>query len=314
MHKLMHKFFIPLFFNYYCLPSYAEVLSNNELTKIEETCQQSSPQCLAYLEVGLNTSQRHSRQWFRFKQLRLFNLFDLQKWSQLKQEVDNWLHNDNMPSNFAVYIYIYHAKLSLNNEAHDDFIRYLNKATDLLSDINTNAFSPLRLIEISNLQISLKNYSQAKQTLLALEKKFSKRDYPVFKNELYANLGHIALQQKKYQEHIQYRITSLEWALKTPNKQQIAVAYANLSWAYQSVEQFEKSENNYKKSINYALNAQDDNTAIRSQMRLTQVLYLQGKNAQAKILLNYLSTNFYNKLTSKNNKALYQILKTQLAD
>jgi len=32
------------------------------------------------------------------------------------------------------------------------------------------------------------------------------------------------------------------------------------------------------------------------------------------ILLNYLSTNFYNKLTSKNNKALYQILKTQLAD
>jgi len=49
-------------------------------------------------------------------------------------------------------------------------------------------------------------------------------------------------------------------------------------------------------------------------MRLTQVLYLQGKKAQAKTLFNYLSTNFYNKLTSKNNKALYQILKAQLAD
>jgi len=296
------------------LSSYADSLSKDELTKIEEACLQSSPECLAYLEVGLNTSEPQSRQWFRFKQLRLFNLFDLQKWSLLRQEVDYWLLADNLPPNFAVYVYIYHAKLSINDQSSGEHTRYLTKATNLLSEINAKSFSPLRLIEIANLQIALKNYAQAKQTLLQLDKKFSKRDYPIFKQELYANLGHIAIKEKRHDEHIQYRKKSLAWTLKTPNKQQIAVAYTNLAWAYQAVGQFKKAEENYKISINYSQSAQDDNTAIRSQMRLTQVLYLQGMKAQAKELFSYLSTNFYSKLTSEGNQALYQELKTQLAD
>lgn len=310
----MRPFYTLLLFNLFGLPSYANDLSRDELTKIEETCQQSSPQCLAYLEIGLNTSKPNSRQWFRFKQLRLFNLFDLQKWTQLRQEVDYWLLADNMPPNFAVYVYIYHAKLTFNGQASDEYIRYLTKATNLLSDINTKSFSPLRLIEIANLQIALKNYSHAKEILLQLDKKFSKRDYPVFKQELYANLGHIAMKQQSHEEHIQYRIKSLEWVLKTPNQQQIGVAYANLAWAYQSVDQFTKAEEYYKESIKYSQNAQDDNTTIINQIRLVQVLYLQDKKGQAKAIFNYLSTNFYNKLTAESNQTLYQLLKTQLAE
>jgi len=310
----MRLFSILLLFSFFCSSAFANNLSKEDLTKIEEACRQSSPECLAYLEVGLNSSKPQSRQWYRFKQLRLFNLFDLQKWTLLKQEVNQWLLVDNMPTNFAVYIYIYHAKLSHSEQSSDEYIRYLTKATNLLSEINTKSFSPLRLIEISNLQIALKNYAQAKQTLLALDKKFSKRDYPVFKQELYANLGHIALKEKNNDEHIQYRKKSLAWSLKTPNEQQIAVAYANLAWAYQAVKEFEKSEDNYKKSIHYSQSAQDDNTTIRSQMRLTQVIYLQGNKALAKKLFNKLSMNYHKQVTSIANNPLYLELKAQLSN
>jgi hypothetical protein len=221
----MHQYYLLISLFLFCLPSKANALSKDELSKIEETCLQSSPECLAYLEVGLNTSPPHSRQWFRFKQLRLFNLFDLNKWTLLQQEVNYWLLAENMPTNFAVYVYIYHAKLKLGEQSTAEYTHYLTKATNLLNEINTKSFSPLRLIEIANLQIALQNYAQAKETLLQLDKKFSKRDYPLFKQELYANLGHIALKEEAHDEHIHYRQESLKWTLKTPNQQQIEIAY-----------------------------------------------------------------------------------------
>ena len=310
----MRQYFTFFFFYLFSLFCYADNLSNEELIKIEKICLQSSPECLANLEIGLNSSREYSRQWFRLKQLRLFNLFDLKKWEQLKQDINRWVLTDDMPPNFAVYIYIYHAKLNLNTQAPDEFIAYLTKATDLLNEINATYFSPLRLIEITNLQISLKKYAQAKQTLLQLEEKFSKRDYPIFKQELYANLGHIALQQKKYDEHVLYRIKSLNSTLKTSNKQQIAIGYTNLAWAYQAVNQFKKSEKNYRKAINYSQISEDDNTTIRSTMRLTQVLYLQGKKKQADTMFNYLSTNYPDQITSKGNIVLYQTIKALLVE
>lgn len=301
----MRLFFLLLFLNFFSFYSFANNIDKDELAKIEQTCLQSSPECLAYLEIGLNASVAHSRQWFRFKQLRLFNLFDLQRWELLRQEVNYWLLAENMPTNFAVYVYIYHAKLSAK-QSPSEYSFYLTKATNLLSEINTKSFSPLRLVEIANLQIALKNYDQAKQTLKQLEAKFSNREYPVFKQELYANLGHIALKEKSHQEHIKYRKESLDWALKTDNKQQISIAYSNLAWAYQSTKQFKNSEINYKRSIDYSKLAQDDNSIIRSQMRLTQVLHFQGKTAQAKGVFNYLKMTFYDQLTSEYHNELFQ--------
>ena len=304
--QYMNKIFPFLLINLFCFSSLAKNLNQNEIEKIETVCQQSSPECLALLEFGLNELKPLSRQWFRFKQLRLFNLFDLQRWHLLRQEVDYWLLNENMPTNFAVYVYIYHAKLSISDKNIDEFTFYIKKAEQLLNEININSFSPLRLIEIANLQISSNNHKKAKQTLLQLENKFKHRDYPIFKQELYANLGHIALHQKQYKKHIDYRIQSLQWCLKTPNEQQIAIAYTNLAWAYHLIENFEKAEENYNLSITYSNKVKDDNTTIRSQMRLTQVLYLQGKKEQAEKLFNYLSTEFNSQLTSTSNQPLYQ--------
>jgi tetratricopeptide (TPR) repeat protein len=308
----MHQYYLLILLFFFCLPSKADTLSKGELTKIEEICLQSSPECLAYLEIGLNASKPYSRQWFRFKQLRLFNLFDLKKWTLLRQEVNYWLLDDKMPTNFAVYVYIYHAKLKFSEQSTAEYTHYLTKATNLLSEINTKSFSPLRLIEIANLQISLQNYAQAKQTLKQLDKKFAKRDYPVFKQELYANLGHIALKENNHEEHIQYRQKSLKWALNTPNQQQIAIAYANLAWAYQAVKQYKKSAINYKTSIDYSKKVHDDNTTIRSQMRLVQVLCLQGIIDEAEKLYTHISMNSFNQLTSETNYELYQELQILL--
>lgn len=294
-------------------PISAKRLNKEELVEIENTCLISSPVCLAHLEEGLNSTEPRSRQWFRFKQLRLLNLFDLQKWELLQQEVNLWLFDTNLPPSFAVYVYIFQAKLHASDNSSDEFSYYLTKATDLLSAINEKSFSPLRLIEIANLQISHAKYSQAKKTLLQLEKKFSQREFPEFKKELYANLGHIALVEKKYDEHLQYRLRSLSSTLETKNNQQISIAYTNLAYAFQLVKKYEKSKDNYKLSIDYSEKHLDYNTTIRSKMRLIQVLILLNEKAEARKIFTDLSTRSHNQITSKYNLKLYQELKAGLS-
>ena len=309
----MRILFSFILFYFLSIPLSASHLSKEELADIESTCLISSPACLVHLEEGLNSSEPRSRQWFRFKQLRLINLFDLQKWELLKKEVNVWLLDEKMPPNFAVYVYIYHAKLHANDKSTQEFSFYLTKATNLLSEINSKSFSPLRLIEIANLQISHRKYAQAKETLLQLEIQFSQRDYPIFKQELYANLGHIALVEKKYNEHVQYRLKSLTSTLKTDNAQQISIAYTNLAYAFQLVKDYKKSKENYELSIKYSEKSLDDNTTIRSKMRLVQVLLLLNEKVEAEKIFTKLSTTFTYQVTSKSNLPLYQELKTALS-
>jgi len=54
----------------------------------------------------------------------------------------------------------------------------------------------MRLIEIANIQAAMKEHTLAKNTLLQLERKFEGKYHPIFKRELYANLGHIAVFQR----------------------------------------------------------------------------------------------------------------------
>ncbi|MCW8833053.1 MAG: hypothetical protein OQK09_11315 [Colwellia sp.] len=294
-------------------------MSTEEINKIETICQQSTPQCLALLEVGLNDSQEYSRQWYRFKQLRLVALFELQRLELLQQEINQWLvaigePNNDIPPSFAVYIYIYHAKLLVGIADDKEVNLYLNKAVNLLSDINSKLPSPLRLIEIANLQISMHEFEKAKLTLLSLESKFKERHNPIFKQELYANLGHIAWQQDDKNLHIEYRQKSLKWALEAPNTQQKSVAHINLAFAYQKAELFKDAEINYRASLKFAELIDDDRTCESARLRLLEVVYLQDKIEQAKSLFNNFPRDFESQITTKHNQVLYQELKAKLVN
>jgi len=175
---------------------YCNSTTYNELAKIDQTCISSSSQCLLNVETALLTSMNESRQWYRLKLFQLDALFNLQKFDQLSAEINTLLTLKTRPINFSVYVYIYHAKI-LNSKKETSLAKiYIEKAINLLEKINDKYPDPMRLIEIANIQAAMKEHTLAKNTLLQLERKFEGKYHPIFKRELYANLGHIAVFQR----------------------------------------------------------------------------------------------------------------------
>ncbi|PKI16752.1 tetratricopeptide repeat protein [Colwellia sp. 12G3] len=302
---------VTLYF-YLLTSSYANATTYDELVKIERICESSSNQCLLVLDDALASSTSKSRQWYRIKLLQLDALFTLQHFEKLSSEIETLLSYSALPMNFSVYVYIYHAKLSYSNKDIKPAKYYLDKALNLLTQINDKYPDPIRLIEVANLQIAMKEHEKAKITLLQLEQKFKDRYHPVFKRELYANLGHIASFQDDKLLHIEYRISSLKWAKAAKNQQQIGIAYNNLAFAYLKAGEYENAETNYTQAINIAQEEQDIINGSISQIRLIKVIFLQGKVDNALILFNELPTNIGGDKESAYYNKLYSALKLTL--
>ncbi len=285
-----------------------------ELAKIETVCQKSSRQCLLSLENTLTSSTAKTRKWYRLKLMQLDAFFTLQQFDKLSSEIDILLTYDELPISFSMYVYLYHAKLNYGAHEITTAKEYLNKAVNLLTEINEKYPKPMRLIEIANLQISMRDFEQAKQTLLQLELKFSTRYHPIFKRELYANLGHVAYFQSNDSLHLKYRKNSLTWALKAENNQQVGIAYNNLAWAFQKIESYENAEHNYNQAIKFAQMEQDDINGSISLLRLVEVLLLQEKVDKASKSFNLLATRTAGNFDSERHNELYRKLKLSLKE
>jgi len=284
----------------------------DELADIGRVCKSSPDRCLLSLDDALSSSPPNSRQWYHLKQLQLDAFFTLQQFKKLSDEIDTLLTKDSLPINFSVYVYLYHAKLSFGENQLLQAHEYLDKAVNLLTQINDKYPKPMRLIEIANLQVSLKDYGLAKDTLMQLELKFENRYHPTFKRELYANLGHVAYFQEDKILHIKYRKQSLKWALRANNNQQVGIAHNNLAWAYQQTRDYKLAEKNYTKAVKFAQREKDFINGSISQLRLVEVVLLQGKEDKALTLFNELSAGAADNYTSVQHKELYHKLKSIL--
>jgi len=207
--------------------------------------------------------------------------FNLQHEEKLFKEVSYWVKQDNLPINFLVYVYIYHAKMSKVLVDKTTSELYLNKALTLLSSINKTISRPMRLIEIANLQTANGQLTNARETLLTLERKFSKSGSPRFNSELYTNFGHVAYQLKQYKQHVDYRIKALEWSKLLENKQQLGIAHYNLARALHLISSYQEAKKHYLRAYDLAIQAHDTIIQITSQLRIVEVLLLQGSNDEA---------------------------------
>lgn len=291
---------------YFLTPSYSNATTYDELAKIKLICESSSNQCLLVLDDALTSSTSKSRQWYRLKILQLDALFTLQHLEKLSLEIELLRSDNTLPMNLSVYVYIYHAKLNYGNKDIKPTRDYLDKAVNLLTLINDKYPDPIKLIEIANLQISLKEYEQAKATLLQLEQKFEDRYHPLFKRELYANLGHIAYFQDDKLLHIKYREKSLKWAKAVKNKQQVGVAYNNVALAYKKAREYKKAEKNYISAISIAESEQDMMNGSISKLKLIEVIFLQGNIEKALTLFNQLPRNTEGNHRSAQYDKLYK--------
>ena len=259
----------------------AQSQANTTSPSIEATCSHSYALCLKNIEPLLSSTQQPSRTWYKYKLLQLEALFNLGKITELKQALAPFIHKENLPEAFTVYIKIYYAKALGNDKQRDESKKYIQEALTLLYQIQEQLPRPMRLIEIANLQLIDKQFTQAEQTLLYLEERFSQNALPLFNQELYANLGHVASMTDQLDKLLDYREKSLYYTLQVDNKQQNGVAYYNLGRALFRLEDYASAEENFLLSFKHAELAQDVSMQIYAKIRLAEIALIDDEQDKA---------------------------------
>lgn len=151
---------------------FAQTSFNSTQNTIHEVCITSPKECLKEVAILLEKLPQNSRRTFDLLQYKYDALFNLQQRKQLNIETKQWLDKDNLPPPFMVTVYIYYAKTSWHFGQKEESEKYTLLAKDTLSKINQVFPSPIRLVELANLDMHLQNFSEAYQQLTQLKIKY----------------------------------------------------------------------------------------------------------------------------------------------
>ena len=146
--------------------------NGNDLVKI---CQFSPAECLEKVVVELETVQEKSRLWFSLMQFKLSSLFVLQKSDELFRETKRWINEPDLPIPFQVTLYMYYAKYCIAYGDNAEGKHYIHKAKQQLAEMHEAYPSPIRLIEIANLQMYIGELSAAYELLNDLKIKYKNK-------------------------------------------------------------------------------------------------------------------------------------------
>jgi len=283
--------------------SYA--LKSNDIRKI---CQASPAECLKTVNIELKSVKMKSRIWYSLMQFKLESLFILQYSDELLSETKRLIHEDDLPIAFQVTLYMYYAKSLLAYGDREEGKRYIYKAKEQLALMNDAYPSPIKLIEIANLQMYIGELPEAYESLNALKKKYKNSKNPHFMMELYGHLGHVARQLEYFDESLQHWYTSVPWSYKYGNEQQIATVLFNLGQAQHYLKQYSLAETSYLSAVKHAEIALDLVKATHAKLHLAEVKLITGGKNEAKVLLSLIDE----KLLDQEYLAMYQKLQSQL--
>lgn len=267
-----------------CLPlSKSYAFKSNKLGDI---CQFSPAECLEKVNIELKTTKKKSRLWFSLMQLKLSSLFILQKSNELYRETKNLINETDLPIPFQVTLYMYYAKSCIFFGELEEGKRYIIKAKQQSTLINEAYPSPIRLIEIANLQMYIGEFSEAYKLLNDLKVKYKNSHNPYFMMELYAHLGHVSRQLGYFEEALSHWHSAIPWSYKYGNEQQIAVVFFNLAQAQQHLKKYVLAEQSYLTAIVHAEKASDVIKAIHARLYLAEIYLIRGDKKQAQSFLS----------------------------
>ena len=269
-----------------CLPapkSYA--IKGNDL---KQTCQFLPAQCLEKVNIELKTVKEKSRIWFSLMQFKLTSLFILQKNDELYRVTKRWINEKDLPIPFQVTVYMYYAKSCIAFGDKAEGKNYIYKAKQQLALMNEAYPSPIRLIEIANLQMYIGEFVEAYESLNGLKVKYKNSNNPHFMMELYGHLGHAATKLNYFDESLGHWHSALPWSYKYGNEQQIATVLFNLAQAQQYAKQYAQAEESYLNTIIHAEKALDVIKASHARLYLAEIKLMVGDKKQAKTLLSML--------------------------
>jgi tetratricopeptide (TPR) repeat protein len=266
-----------------CLPVTKVYAIKSE--SIDKLCQRSPAECLEQVDFELKSVQQKSRLWLRLMQFKLTSLFILQHSDELYKETKHLINDEDLPIPFQVTLYMYYAKSLLGRGELKEGKRYIHKAKAQLAIMNGAYPSPIKLIEIANLQMFIGELPEAYASLNALKDKYQHSNNPHFMMELYGHLGHVAKKLGYDDEALEHWNTAAPWSYKYGNEQQIAVVHFNLARVQQEAQQYSLAEKNYASAIKHAEIAIDLVKAAHAQLYLAEVKLIKEKKAQAEELL-----------------------------
>lgn len=249
--------------------------------------------------------------WWDNESLRLNSLFESQQYDELYGALRPWIDNTNVPDEYQPVVAMLFGKWLHMNGREQESDAQLERALSGFTNQYSQTHSQQSALKALNLLVILNRFEQAK--MFADELINQHYDDPVFYREMYAEMGHIAHQNNNKEDHIKYRLASLNWARRVPDKQQQSIAYNNYAVALRNIGDHQHAEQAFLDGLECAKAAGDLIHVNIIKLRLAELAYLQqhiedSSNWLRKIDLAQLSYGYiesYREISLKVNTAKF---------
>ncbi len=277
---------------------------------IQVTCDLLPAECLSLIDSQQQQEDLGSPQWWALEAVQLTWLFDFQKNDELYAELRPWLDNDDVPILHKPLVSMFYGKWLARNGRKEEANVSFNEALTGFEGQYTAQPTQHTALLILNLMVELNRFERAEAFVEGLVAK--QYADAAFYREVYAELGHIAYLNQQTPKHIDYRLKSLQWALKTPDDQQKAVAYNNYAIALRINGEYKKAREAFLAGLDVATQAVDEVRVNTIRLKLAELALIQNNINKAhfwlrKVEVDYLpSTAFgeYRKLSVKVRRRL----------
>lgn len=229
-----------------------------------------------------------SSAWWDKESIRLNALFESQQFEELYGALRPWIDNADVPKDHQPLVTMLFGKWLQSQGRHKQAIAALEQALQGYSTLYQQTQSQPSALKTLNLLVYLNRVEQAK--IFSDELISQHYDDPVFYREMYAELGHIALKNNNNQDHVKYRLASLNWAKQVPDKQQQSVAYNNYAVALRNNGDFPQAQQAFLDALNCAEAAADRVHVNMMKLRLAELALMQQDTEGAQRWLHKIDT------------------------
>lgn len=265
--------------------------ANAAIEDIPPLCQESVDECLSKIRTQQHLLDKNTPPWWDLQVRRFDILFNVQRYDELYALLRPWLEPPYMEgiSEYEPLVSLFFGKWLRANGRESEARAALTEALSGLKAQFKKMPSPQVGIRILNLLAVIGKTKEAQDFAEQLEKE--NYDAPVFYQEMFAELGHVALKEGDNAKHIEYRVKSLHWALKVPDLQQQAVAYSNYAVALRNNRNYQEAEKAFLNGLDCAEQA-DDIAQINSiKLRIAENATLGNDPEKARRWLKQISVD-----------------------
>ena len=263
--------------------------ANAAIKDIQPLCQDSVDECLSKIRAQQSLLDKNTPPWWDLQVRRFDILFNFQRYDELYALLRPWLEATNlkgMPEYKPLVSLFFGKWLRASGREPEARIALTKSLTGLRAQYEKMP-SPQLGIRVLNLLTVLGKTKEAQDFAEQLEGE--NYNAPVFYHEIFAELGHAALKEGDNAKHIEYRIKSLNWALKLPDYQQQAIAYSNYAVALRNIKNYQEAEQAFLNGLACAEQAKDIAQINSIKLRIAENATLSNDPEKARGWLKQIS-------------------------